>query len=122
MLICHFCGKKIGCESTLSNHQILGCTETSSKTLSKSNNSLKFLSEYMKKKNCLTQIPLDSNQKKNTHHIETILCERTAILEDFLLSIISMIEQKVEISGKCEYLPLLDYTQYTSSYNLVLSQ
>lgn len=62
------------------------------------------------------------SEKKNTHHIETILCERTAILEDFLLSIISMIEQKVEISGKCEYLPLLDYTQYTSSYNLVLSQ
>ena len=33
--------------------------------------------------------PLDSNQKKksNTHHIETILSERTAILEDFLLPI-----------------------------------
>ena len=50
MLICHFCEKKIVCESTLSNHQILGCTETSSETLSKSNNSSKFLSEYIHEK------------------------------------------------------------------------
>ena len=82
--------KKIVCESTLSNHQILGCTETSSETLSKSNNSSKFLSEYIlheKKIAWLTSTWFKSEKKSNTHHIETILSERTAILEDFLLPI-----------------------------------
>ena len=114
----HYCEKKFQSELALSDHETLGCTETSS-------DSSTFLSENMKKK-LPDPPPLNSNQieKSNTHHIEVIPYERTAILEIFLHSIKTMIEQNEEWSElvkKCESFMdshgVANFSLYTSPFN-----
>ena len=112
-------------QKALSDHETLGCTETSSDSLCKSKNSSTFLSGNMKK-NLPDPPPLNSNQieKSNTHHIEVIPYERTVNLEIFLHSIKTMIEQNEEwdeLVKKCKSFMdshgVADFSLYTSPCN-----